>query len=233
MTTVHRAAPDPATRPASQTLDRGLLTLELVAASETPMTVAEVAERLGLHRSIAYRMVRTLEDHRLVQRDGENRFTAGLGLAVLARRVFPTLQSVALPELSLLANEVGKTAFLVVRQGEEAVTVAVIEPRHSVAHVAYRPGLRHAVDRGAPGLALLAGSPAVEGERPEVTLARSRGWVATRAEVLDGMYAVASPVVDAGGTCHAAVAVLFVADGDLDELGDAVHDTASAIGAAL
>jgi len=233
MTTLAATPSDVATRPASQTLDRGLQTLEVVAGSERPMSVAEVAGRLGLHRSIAYRMLRTLEDHGLVQRDSNSRFSAGAGLAVLARQVFPSLQSLALPELSLLANKVGKTAFMVVRQGDEAITVAVVEPRHSVAHVAYRPGTRHPVDRGAPGLALLSGAPAVDGERPEVALCRSRGWVSTRSEVLPGMCAVASPVLDRHGNCPGAVAVVFVADGDIKRLGGAVRATASVIGKML
>lgn len=236
MTTVFRApAPgdDGTARPASQTLDRGLRTLELVAGSEQPLSVAEVARALGLHRSIAYRMLRTLEDHALVARDPENRYAAGAGLAVLARQVVPNLQAAAVPELSRLANDVGMTAFLVVRQHDEAVTVTVIEPRQSTVHVVYRPGTRHPVTRGAPGLALLAGSPPVAGERPEVAEARRKGWVATYSEVLPGMKAVASPVVDARGECHGAISVVFVADVDVDELGERVRGAASATAALL
>jgi DNA-binding IclR family transcriptional regulator len=231
MTTV--ATSRSGTKPASQTLDRGLRTLELVAESEVPLSVADVADRLDLHRSIAYRMLRTLEDHRLVQRDGENRFRAGAGLAVLARQVSPTLQSAALPELSQLANEVGMTAFLVVRQADEAVTVAVVEPRHSVAHVAYRPGTRHPVDRGAPGLALLAGEAPSRNERPEVGQARARGWATSHAEVLVGMRSCAAPVVDAQGTCQAAIAVVFVGDGADPQLGPRVVAAAKAVAAEL
>lgn len=227
------ARPSAGTRPASQTLDRGLQVLEVVAGSDAPMSVADVADALGVHRSIVYRMLRTLEDRQLVERDGDNRFLAGAALAVLARRVYPSLQSVALPELSVLANDTGMTAFLVVRQGDDSVTVNVVEPRHSVAHVAYRPGMRHPVDRGAPGLALLAGGPHVAGERPEVGEARARGWVASYAEVLPGMRAVASPVVDAGGTCRAAVCVMFVQELDLSVLGARVRATARAVAAAL
>lgn len=227
------AAADGPSKPASQTLDRGLRALEIVVGSDRPLTVTDVAAELGLHRSIAYRMLRTLEDHDLIERDEENRFIGSPGLVVLARRVFPTLQSAALPELSVLANQVGKTAFLVVAHVDQAVTVAVVEPRHSLTHVAYRPGTRHSIDRGAPGLALLAGLAPRPDERPEVAHCRSRGWIHTQSEVLPGMSAVASPVLDADGTCHGAVAVVFVGDDDLEALGKAVRETAAAIGSEL
>jgi DNA-binding IclR family transcriptional regulator len=220
---------DEPVRPASQTLDRGLRALELVAASDDALSVAEVAGQLGLHRSIAYRMLRTLEDHRLLERDEENRWRTGAALASLARRVAPTLQAAAMPELTSLANEAGMTAFLVVRQLDEAVTIAVVEPRQSTVHVVYRPGTRHDVRRGAPGVALLAGSAPVAGERPEVAVARARGWAASRAEVLPGMRAVAAPVVDGHGTCRGAVAVVFVADVDLEALGARVVAAATAV----
>ncbi|MFP5334385.1 MAG: IclR family transcriptional regulator [Actinomycetes bacterium] len=232
MTTASKDASGDA-RPASQTLDRGLRALELVAGSDVALTVAEVATRLELHRSITYRMLRTLEDHRLVQRDADNRYRAGAGLAVLARMVAPTLQAAAVPELSDLANDVRMTAFLVVRHDHEAVTVAVVEPRQSTVHVVYRPGTRHPVDRGAPGLALLAGAPPVEGERAAVTEARRTGYVSTHAEVLPGMRAVASPVVDARGTCHGAVSVVFVGDVDLEQLGARVRAAARAVASSL
>jgi DNA-binding IclR family transcriptional regulator len=47
------------------------------------------------------------------------------------------------------------TAFLVVRVGNEAVTVATVEPHDTATQVVYRPGTRHPLDRRAPGLALL------------------------------------------------------------------------------
>jgi len=224
---------DNTSRPASQTLDRGLRTLALVADSDHPMSVAEVAAELGLHRSIAYRMLRTLEDHHLVQRDGDRGYVAGAALAVLARRVHPTLQSAALPELSRLANDTGMTAFFVVLEQGEAVTIAVVEPRHTGAHVAYRPGARHRADRGAPGIALLAGRPPREGERPEVTAARERGWASSHAEVYPGLRAVAAPVVDDAGTCRGAVCVVFVADLDVDPLGQRVRAAARSVASAL
>jgi DNA-binding IclR family transcriptional regulator len=115
------------------------------------------------------------------------------------------------------------TAFLVVRDGDEALTLDVVEPRRTDVHVAYRPGTRHAVDRGAPGLALLAAAPAVPGERAEVTRARARGWATTRSEVLDGMAALAVPV-----DARTAVAVLWLAAQRADVARTAAEVTAAA-----
>ena len=59
--------------PASQTLSRGIRILEVLADAPGPLTTDEVAGALGVHRSIAYRLVRTLEDHGLVLRDSASR----------------------------------------------------------------------------------------------------------------------------------------------------------------
>lgn len=218
----------------SQTLDRGLRVLAVVASAEAPMSTAEVAAALDLHRSIAYRMLRTLEAHGLVRRHHDGRYGPGLALAVLSAQVVPTLQGAAMPELSSLADAVGMTAFLVVRDGDDAVTIAVVEPRHVTAHVAYRPGNRHPVDRGAPGLALLAGAAPGRGERSAVMLTRRRGWAHSRSEVLPGMRSVASPVVDDRGTLHGAVCVVFAGvAGTVEDLGVRVCVAARAVAARL
>ncbi len=214
----------------SQTLHRGVRALELLAEAGQPLSIAELATRLGVHRSIAYRIVRTLEDHRLVTRAGDGRLAPGVGLAVLARSVKSTLQTAALPELSDLANDLGMTSFLVVEDEGEAVTVQTVEPRHSTVHVAYRPGVRHPVTRGAPGLALLAGMPKARGERAAVAQARTRGWATTQGEVLTGMRAVAAPVLDGRGDVVAAVSVVFVdSEHRLEQIGDRVSAAARAI----
>ncbi len=222
-----------AAAPASQTLDRGLRVLELVSSSPRPVSSAAIATHTGLHRSIAYRMLRTLEDHRLVTRDPQGRWMPGTGLALLAQRVVPHLRVAAHPVLEALAERTEMTAFLVVRDDGEAVTVVVVEPRSAQAHVTYRPGGRHPVTQGAPGLALLAGAPAVRGERGEVGLARERGWAFSESEVISGMKSCAAPVIDAAGTCVAAVAVIFVGDPELGPLGEQVVHAARELGNAL
>lgn len=214
----------------SQTLDRGLRILEVLADAGGPRSIAELTEAIDVHRSIVYRMVRTLEAHRLVTRRSDGRYELGLGLSALARSVRPALRSAALPALSALADEVGMTAFLVVPEGDEVVTLASVEPRRSQVHVAYRPGGRHAIQLGAPGLAVLAGRPPRPDEAERVTEARGRGWASSHGEVLSGMRSVAAPVVDNRGEVVAAMAVVYVSDGiDPADLGRKVIAAAATV----
>ena len=123
----------------------------MLADARGPLTIDQVAERLGVHRSVAYRLLRTLEDHGLVTRDAGGRVALGARMAALAAGVAHDLQAEALPELTAAANELGMTCFLSVLDHEECVTLSSVEPRHAVASVAQRPGTRHPVARGAPG----------------------------------------------------------------------------------
>ncbi len=145
--------------PSSQTLSRGIRILEVLADAREPLTIDQVAERLGVHRSIAYRLLRTLEDHGLVTRDAGGRLALGARMAALAAGVAHDLQAGALPELTAAANELGMTCFLSVLDHEECVTLVSVEPRHGVASVAQRPGTRHPVGVGAPGKVILAAQP--------------------------------------------------------------------------
>ena len=100
--------------PPSQTLSRGIRILETLADAREPLTIDEIARRLGVHRSVAYRLLRTLEDHGLVTRDAAGRIQLGARMAALAAGVAHDLQAEALPELTAVANELGMTCFLAV-----------------------------------------------------------------------------------------------------------------------
>lgn len=214
--------PGSTTSPASQTLSRGIRILEVLADARTPLSIDELASRLGVHRSIAYRLLRTLEDHGLVTRDAAGAVSLGARMAALAAGVAHDLQAEALPELTAIANELGMTCFLGVLDGEECITLASVEPRHAVASVAQRPGARHPVTVGAPGKAILSLLP--EDEWPDVvppTLAsdvestRIRGYATSHDEVIPTVQAVAVPLA-LRGQRPAAIAVVHVST-DLDD----------------
>ena len=115
----------------SQTLDRGLAVLESIAWAAEPADDRRTGREHGVHRSIAYRIVRTLEARHLVRRDASGRCHAGVRLASLARGVRAPLLAAAVPVLTVLANELAMTSFFVVRDGDEAVTIESVEPHTS------------------------------------------------------------------------------------------------------
>lgn len=210
----------------SQTLHRGLVVLEMVSEATSPMSLPQIVDASGWHRSIVYRLLRTLEDHALVERGPDDLYRPGLALMVLSRGVSQDISTLAAAELTRLANETRMTAFVVVRDGSEAVTILSVAPTTTAAHVSYLPGSRHPLDRGAPGLALLIAEPARPGERSEVAEGRKRGWAVSHGEVIAGLSAVAAP------TPHlhprgAAVSVVFAGDADVDQIGSHVAATAA------
>jgi len=167
----------------------------------------------GVSRTVVYRLVNTLELHRLVRRDSEGR--ARLGLAVLhySRRVQPTLRDAALPVLRSLAEDTGATAHLTVADGEEALAIAVIEPSWTDFHVSYRMGSRHALDQGAAGKAILAGR-----RKPDPA---GRPFVVTSGELQAGAQGVSSPVLGVPGV-EASIGVVVLGKLDRDFVGPRV-----------
>ena len=57
----------------SQTLDRGLRVLDVLAASPDGLTMTELAARMEVNRTIVHRLVATLETRALVRREGDLR----------------------------------------------------------------------------------------------------------------------------------------------------------------
>ena len=241
MTTDALSGP-PAKVPAhSQTLSRGIRALEILAEAPSPMTIAELSEALGVHRSVAYRILRTLEDHALLVRDDAGRVQAGPGLAALARGVSRDLQTAALPELTELANELSMTAFIAVWDHRDSVTLLTVEPRRSGATLAQRPGTRHSFSSGAPGIAIQSAisedawarlAPGLP-YRPEARAARTAGFATSHDEVLPGVSAIAAPIRVPGST-PASICVVFLGPGpDPAAVGTRLAASAAAIEAQL
>lgn len=70
----------------SQTLDRGLRVLKLLADTDHGLTVTELSVRLGVNRTVVYRLLATLEQHALIRRDLGGRAQVGLGVLRLGGR---------------------------------------------------------------------------------------------------------------------------------------------------
>jgi DNA-binding IclR family transcriptional regulator len=223
----------PADRPntrTSKTLHNGIQVLELLSRSPHGLSLTEIAEGVGVHRTVAHRLVRTLEEHRLCKRGPFKRITLGPGLVALAESVEADLRQVAGPVLAELAESQGATAHLVVPEGEnEARALMVVEPRRATAHIAFRTGRVDPIDKGSAGLALLAAMPPRPGEREEVALARERGYAVSHAEVTNAVTGVSAAVVGRSSDPVASVGVSLLELDDPAPFGAAVREAAGRI----
>ena len=200
-----------------QTLDRGLHALTVISQHEDGLSVGVLAELLGIHRAIGYRVVSTLEMHGLISRDQEGQLRLGTGLLTLASRFEPQLCSVARPLLHRLARDTGAAAFVSVPEGDECVAILVAEPEEGVLRIAYRIGSRHPLTISAAGIAILAGRPEQPGEADNVLKARCDGFSVTRDQLQQGAVGVATPVwVNDRASRGFEASMGVVAFGDLD-----------------
>lgn len=208
----------------SQTLDRGLTLLRLLADAQGPMTISALAAKLDVSRQAVYRLIGTLESHGLARRDADGGCRLGLGVLELARRVQPLLRLAAVGPLRRLAEQAGATAHLTVVDGGEALAIAVVEPTWTDFHVAYRVGSRHSLESGAAGRAILSGRDAPSGAVP--------AFVVTSGELQTGAQGIAAPVLGVEGL-EASVGVVAIGELDTARVGPLVVTAAGEVAAAL
>jgi DNA-binding IclR family transcriptional regulator len=182
----------PKTRDGNQTLARGLRVLLAIADAEDGLAVQDVSELLGVHRSIAYRLVQTLADFGLVARTRQGLYIPGARLATLADAYLPALRDVAAPVMRSLADQLQSTVSLFVEQGDEAVAISLVEPTTASHHIAFRPGMRTPLTLGAAAYAIRAFGPPTADEPSAVAVARAQGYALSFSEIEAGAYGVAA-----------------------------------------
>lgn len=109
-----------------QSLDRGLQILEFVADQDRPVRLAELAGLLGVEKSSAHRLARTLADRRYLDQDSDTLgYELGDALFALAGRLASRrdVRDCGRKYLKILAERTGETAHLAVRGPSGAVLV--------------------------------------------------------------------------------------------------------------
>ncbi|MFD4260610.1 IclR family transcriptional regulator [Streptomyces sp. NPDC058534] len=213
----------------SQTLDRGLRVLKLLADTDHGLTVTELSHKLGVNRTVVYRLLATLEQHALVRRDLGGRARVGLGVLGLGRQVHPLVREAAMPALRSLAEDIGATAHLTLVDGAEALAVAVVEPTWTDYHVAYRAGFRHPLERGAAGKAILSARQPMQ---PSDDTADTPGYTLTHGELEAGACGAAAPLLGVTGV-EGSVGVVMLSDVVPERVGERVMHAAREVAEAL
>jgi DNA-binding IclR family transcriptional regulator len=145
----------------SQSLSRAVRLLTELA--EGPRSLDDLAAVLDVHKTTVLRLLRTLEDDRLVFRDAAYRYHLGAGLFALSSRALEQrpVRAAAAPHLAALNRETGHTVHLAAYEGGEVVYIDKYDSRHPV-RMYSRIGLRARLHCTAVAKVLLAGLPAAE-----------------------------------------------------------------------
>jgi DNA-binding IclR family transcriptional regulator len=145
-----------------QSVERALLLLEEIAASRTPPTAPEIAQRAGVNRATAWRLLSTLEHFDLVERDPlSGRYTIAYGTVRLATATDASLLiRRARPALERLAAQTDGSAFLEVASRGALVVLDEARPASPV-HVDLA-GLDIPLHCGSVGKLYLASLPEEE-----------------------------------------------------------------------
>ncbi len=213
-----------------KTIRKGIAVLDQLSKAAGPLGVTEIGATLDMDKAIVHRILKTLEEARLVRQDpSTKRYSLGIGFLQLGGRF---LHQLRLPELSHphlleLWERSNETVHLCVQSDLQTVLVRVYESRQGV-RVSASVGEKASLHGTSSGKVFLAFGPADLLERsiasgltrhqpktitdPELLRAEvdqvKRQGFATDIEESDLNYsALAVPVMGRRGECAAAIAV--------------------------
>jgi DNA-binding IclR family transcriptional regulator len=239
------------------TVERALRLLH-VAVFDGSLTVSKASEISGTSASSAYRLLKTLSDGGLIERDARSgRFRPGPELLRMAARTLGTnsVRAAAIDEMSALANEWRESVTLCIRLGTDRVLY--FESVQSPRWVQYLAPLGESsqLHVGSSGRAILAHLSEQEIEaalsgalerhttntpvdphaiREQLDLIRRRGYAVSYGERVEQAIGVSAPIFDARGEVAGSV-LLGMPEGHvdsperIDEIGAAVQATANRI----
>ena len=209
-------------------LEKGLDILELLSASDQPLTARAIAEQLGRSKSEIFRMVYVLVDRGYLLRDP---VTDQLGLS---NRLFELgirtprsrkLTEVAVPVIEQFSTRIGHSAHLVVVSGGETIVIAAAT---GAADTSFnlRLGYRRPALDAASGRAIIAfqtpevqarmisdshrispspaGGPVLEAQLQSI---RQAGFVVVDSLVFVGITDVCAPILSRNSTALASIVV--------------------------
>jgi DNA-binding IclR family transcriptional regulator len=218
----------------NQGLERACSVLWALRNADTQgLRLSEVSRATGLSKATTHRLLSSLTQARFVEQDEESgAFHLGFDLYVLGAGAINRygIAQVAHDSMLRIAQKTDDTAFLTVRAGDDAVCVDRVEGGFPIKVLTLDVGDRRPLGAGANGMALLSmlADADVElvvknnSERfknypgrtssivfEEVEATRRRGYAINNGGVIQGMSAVAVPVVISSG--KPAIASLGVA----------------------
>lgn len=219
----------------TQTLDRAVALLKLLAATPAGMRLVDLQEATGLTKPTAHRILDTLCHHQLAAREPEGRrYTLGPEIAVLAVSTGTTrvdLVDLARDHMIEVAQRTGDTSFLMVRSGYDSVCLDRQTGAYPVKAFTVDVGSRRPLGIGAGGVLLLAELDEAAREsayrrvqdylkpsarvttaqiRSAVDLARRRGHAQSHGLVVESVEGIAVPLRHPDGSMVGTLSVAAI-----------------------
>lgn len=172
---------------------------------EGALTVAEIAERLGVARSTAHRLLQMLVYRDFAVQDERRAYHAGpvLELAAHSRSRTAQLRAAALPHLHRLVDVLQESVNLSILTGDTARFIASVECDQAL-RVGSREGMVFPAEETTAGQVLLAED--ATGDR-DLARIRRQGFAVNQGRSEKGVTAVGVPVRDADGVALAGLSV--------------------------
>lgn len=223
-------------------LERGLRALLQFSAGEPVLSATELARRLAVPRTTAFRLLQTLEQHGFLERANGVHFRLGSAALMLGFQFLDSqpLTRAGKPILENLRDTLGLDAYLSIRDQTDVVLAATAQVQHDTLGLAgMHPGVRLPAHSTASGLVLLSEltgeelvslyrrmppkqthrqrPPLVESLCRRVRVCHARGYATCSVTFGRGVLAIAAPVRNAAGQVVAALTVLNAAMTSADE----------------
>ncbi len=195
-------------------VQRTLAVFDCFAPGRTSLTLQEIANRVGLPKSTAFRLVHSLDQAGYLVRLDSQQYCLSLRFTRLAGLVKSTLniREIARPVMIELARQSNETVTLNTASGRDRVCVDVIDTPAPLMSVA-KPGEHQRLASGSTAKVLMAYLPRKEqrevvthaakasgkkraGLMRELELIRRNGYSSTHGERVLGLSAMSAPIWD-------------------------------------
>ncbi|NSL50318.1 IclR family transcriptional regulator [Calidifontibacillus erzurumensis] len=209
----------------TQTLKRGLDILFVLGEAGTTLSVSEIAERVNIPESTAYRLLQTMEKVEVVERKDKGQIGLGMRILHLARSLSQQMDrqinEIARPFMEKLTKQVNETSVLTIRTGLEVICIESCESTRLIRFVVEN-GKLLPLYSGASGKAILAyeskqiidqvlarleNESKKEALMKELTQIQSDGYSLTFSEVDRDVFGLAAPIFDKTGRIIASLTI--------------------------
>jgi IclR family transcriptional regulator, KDG regulon repressor len=213
-----------------QSVQRAISVLFVVTQSDRPLGLSEISRRISLDKATVLRLLATLEDSKLVQKDPVTKnYSGGANLSKLSNSWRNDIRQVCGPYLRALSEKVNETVCLICPRDMERICIESIPAKNQELTVVPTIGTANPIYAGASGKVLMAYMSPQEADRvieqtglkpvtnigitdrklliSHLESVRERGYDYSISDVTTGASALATPIFGADKQIVAALTV--------------------------